>query len=103
MRRNSGLANIILNRFFLLMNNIVSDRRWSQDYWLCIVYEADLNVCLTMCISLSGKDHHFCIYYYFFFKQLRNRYGRRKPIFTDGAQNGTTMLVLMVVEVLKHI
>ncbi len=52
-----------------------------QDYWLWIAYEPNVNRCLMMGIS-RGRTIFVC---YQFFKQLRNRYGR-KPIFTDGAQ-----------------
>ena len=49
-------------------------------YWLWIAYEPALNSCLMM--HLSRERTIFVCYQ--FFKQLRNRYGR-KPIFTDGA------------------
>ena len=52
-----------------------------QDYWLWIAYEPNLNVCLMMHLSRE-RTIFIC---YRFFKQLRNRYGR-KPIFTDGAR-----------------
>ena len=56
----------------------------SQNYWLWIAYyEPNLNVCLMMHICL-GKERFFRMLSVFF-KQLRNRYGR-KPIFTDGAR-----------------
>jgi len=51
-----------------------------KDYWLWIAYEPALNTCLMM--HLSRERTIFVCYQ--FFKQLRNRYGR-KPIFTDGA------------------
>jgi putative transposase len=51
-----------------------------QNYWLWIAYEPNLNVCLMM--HLSRERTIFVCYQ--FFKQLRNRYGR-KPILTDGA------------------
>jgi putative transposase len=51
-----------------------------KNYWLWIAYEPNLNVCLMM--HLSRERTIFVCYQ--FFKQLRNRYGR-KPIFTDGA------------------
>jgi putative transposase len=51
-----------------------------QNYWLWIAYEPNLNVCLMMHLS-KERTIFVC---YRFFKQLRNRYGR-KPIFTDGA------------------
>jgi transposase-like protein len=54
-----------------------------QYYWLWIVYEPNLNVCLIM--DLSHERTIFVCYQ--FFKQLRDRYGGRKPtIFTDGAR-----------------
>jgi putative transposase len=52
-----------------------------QDYWLWIAYEPNLNVCLMM--HLSRERRIFVCYQ--FFKQLRNRYGK-KPVFTDGAR-----------------
>ena len=51
-----------------------------QDYWLWIAYEPALNSCLMMHLSRERT----LLVCYRFFKQLRNRYGR-KPIFTDGA------------------
>jgi transposase-like protein len=52
-----------------------------QDYWLWIAYEPALNRCLMM--NLSRERTIFVCYR--FFRQLRNRYGR-KPIFTYGAR-----------------
>jgi putative transposase len=52
-----------------------------QNYWLWIAYEPNLNVCLMM--HLSRERTIFVCYR--FFKQLRNRYGK-KPVFTDGAR-----------------
>jgi transposase-like protein len=52
-----------------------------HDYWLWIAYEPNLNVCLMMHLSRE-KTIFVC---YQFFKQLRNRFGGRKPIYTDGA------------------
>lgn len=52
-----------------------------QDYWLWIAYEPAINTCLMM--HLSRERTIFICYQ--FFKQLRDRYGR-KPIFTDGAR-----------------
>ena len=46
-----------------------------QDYWLWIAYEPNLNICLMM--HLSRERTIFVCYQ--FFRQLRNRYGR-KPI-----------------------
>src|SRR5579884_2299373 len=44
-----------------------------QDYWLWIAYEPNLNVCLMM--HLSPERTIFVCYQ--FFKQLRDRYGRK--------------------------
>jgi len=52
-----------------------------QDYWLWVAYEPNLNSCLMM--HLSRERTLFVCYQ--FFRQLRNRYGR-KPIFIDGAR-----------------
>lgn len=52
-----------------------------QDYWLWIAYEPNINSCLMMHLS---KERTIFICYHFF-KQLRTRYGSRKPIHTDGA------------------
>ena len=51
-----------------------------QNYWLWVAYEPNLDACLMMHLS---KERTILVCYQFF-KQLRNRYGR-KPIFTDGA------------------
>ena len=51
-----------------------------KDYWLWIAYEPNLNTCLMM--HLSRERTIFVCYQ--FFKQLRNRFGR-KPVLTDGA------------------
>ena len=50
------------------------------EYWLWIAYEPNLAVCLMMHLSRE-RTMLVC---YRFFKQLKDRYGR-KPIFTDGA------------------
>ena len=50
------------------------------EYWLWVAYEPSLDVCLMMHLS---RERTILVCYQFF-KQLRNRYGRR-PIFTDGA------------------
>jgi putative transposase len=55
-----------------------------QNYWLWIAYEPNLNVCLSMHLSRERRTIFFVCYQ--FFKQLRNRFGGRKPIFTDGAR-----------------
>jgi putative transposase len=52
-----------------------------QKYWLWIAYEPNLNSCLLMHLSTERRTIFVC---YQFFKQLRDRFGR-KPIFTDGA------------------
>jgi transposase-like protein len=49
---------------------------------LWIAYEPNLKSCLMM-MHLSRERTIFVCYQ--FFRQLRNRYGSRKPIFTDGA------------------
>jgi putative transposase len=54
-----------------------------QKYWLWVAYEPNLDVCLMM-VHLSRERTIFIVCYQFF-KQLRNRFGR-KPIFTDGAK-----------------
>lgn len=51
-----------------------------KDYWLWLAYEPKLKRCLFM--HLSRERTIFVCYH--FFKQLRNRYGR-KLILTDGA------------------
>jgi putative transposase len=51
------------------------------EYWLWVAYEPNLDVCIIM--HLSRERTIFVCYQ--FFKQLRNRYGR-KPVFTDGAR-----------------
>jgi putative transposase len=53
-----------------------------QDYWLWIAYEPNLNTCLMM--HLSRERTIFVCYQ--FFRQLRDRYGSRKTIYTDGAR-----------------
>lgn len=51
-----------------------------NEYWLWIAYEPSLDVCLMMHLS---RERTIFIYYRFF-KQIRDRFGR-KPVFTDGA------------------
>lgn len=73
-----------------------------REYWLWIIaYEPKLNdACLMM--HLSRERTVFVCYQQFFKKQLRNRYGGRKPIFTaDGAlwYNSTACIWLLR---LKH-
>jgi len=53
-----------------------------QDCWYWIAYEPNLNRCLMM--HLSRERTIFVCYR--FFGQLRNRYGSRKPIYTDEAR-----------------
>jgi putative transposase len=69
----------------LLVKEIFADETLlqidGQNYWLWIAYEPNLNVCLMM--HLSRERTIFVCYQ--FFKQLRNRYGK-KPVFTDGAR-----------------
>jgi putative transposase len=50
------------------------------DYWLWIAYEPSLDACLMMHLSRERT----ILVCYRFFRQLRDRYGR-KPIFTDAA------------------
>ena len=52
-----------------------------QNYWLWIAYEPHINSCLSVHLS---KERTIFIYYQFF-KQIREKYGK-KPIYTDGAQ-----------------
>jgi putative transposase len=54
-----------------------------HDYWLWVAYEPNLDICLMM-YNLSRERTIFFVCYQFF-KQLRNRFGGRKPIYTDGA------------------
>jgi hypothetical protein len=56
-------------------------------YWLWIAYEPNLNTCLRMHLSLSPslpqeRKNYFRVCYQFF-RQLRNRYDTRKPIYTE--------------------
>jgi putative transposase len=53
----------------------------AQEHWLWVAYEPDQNKCLAMHIS---RERTILVSYQFF-KNLRKRYGRRKPIFTEGA------------------
>jgi putative transposase len=53
-----------------------------QDYWLWIAYEPNLKSCLMMHLS---RERTILVCYQFF-RQLRNRYGSRKNIYTDGAR-----------------
>lgn len=52
-----------------------------QDYWLWLAYEPNLHVCLLFHIS---RERTIFVWYQFF-KQIRKKYGIRKPIHTDGA------------------
>ena len=51
---------------------------YGQDYWLWIAYEPNVKSCVMM--HLSRERTIFVCYQ--FFRQLRNRYGTRKPIET---------------------
>jgi putative transposase len=51
-----------------------------QDYWLWLPYEPNLHVCLLFHV-LRKRTIFAC---YQFFKQIRKKYGIRKPIHTDG-------------------
>jgi len=64
-----------------------------DDYWLWIIAydEPNINSCLMMIMHLSKERTIFICYC--FFKQLRTRYGSRKPIHTDGAHWYNDMLV----------
>jgi transposase-like protein len=55
-----------------------------QNYWLWwIAYEPNLNVCLMM-VHLPRERRTIFFLCCHFFKQLRNRYGSRKPVFAEG-------------------
>ena len=86
VQKYSGIAD---NRFRIdrrRVKEIIVDETLLQidgkDYWLWIAYEPALNRCLVM--HLSREMTIFVCYQ--FFKQLRDRYGSKKPIFTDGAK-----------------
>jgi putative transposase len=53
-----------------------------KDYWLWVAYEPNADLCLTVHIS---RERTILVCYQFF-KELRKRFGRKKPIFTDGAR-----------------
>ncbi len=53
-----------------------------KDYWLWNAYEPNVDLCFM--IHISRERTIFVCYQ--FFKELRNRSGRRKRIFTDGAR-----------------
>lgn len=51
-----------------------------------IAYEPHINSCLSVHLS---KERTIFICYYQFFKQIREKYGGKKPIYTDdGVLNG---------------
>jgi hypothetical protein len=53
-----------------------------QNYWLWwIAYEPNLNVCLMRMVHLSSERRTIFFICYRFFKQLRDRYGSRTPIY----------------------
>jgi putative transposase len=52
-----------------------------QNYWLWLAYEPTLHVCLLF--HLSRERTIFVCYQ--FFKEIRSKFGRNKPIYTDGA------------------
>jgi len=86
VQKYSGISDRLLNVNKLAVKKIFVDETLlqidGQNYWLWIAYEPTLNSCLMM--HLSRERTIFVCYQ--FFKQLRDRFGRRKPIFTDGAQ-----------------
>jgi putative transposase len=85
VQKYSGISDRLLNVNKLAVKKIFVDETLlqidGQNYWLWIAYEPNLNSCLLM--HLSRERTIFVCYQ--FFKQLRDRFGR-KPIFTDGAQ-----------------
>ncbi len=84
VQKHSGIADRYMTDKRLVKEIFVDEtllRIDGYDYWLWVAYERNLNACLLM--HLSRERTIFVCYQ--FFKQLRNRYGR-KPIFTDGAQ-----------------
>jgi putative transposase len=85
VQKYSGIADRLLSVNKLAVKKIFVDETLlqidGQNYWLWIAYEPNLNSCLLM--HLSRERTIFVCYQ--FFKQLRDRFGR-KPIFTDGAQ-----------------
>jgi putative transposase len=87
VQKYSGIADTN-NRFRTdkrLVKEIFVDETLLQidgkDYWLWIAYEPNQNKCLMMYLSRE-RTIFVC---YQFFKQLRDRFGR-KPVFTDGAR-----------------
>ena len=54
-----------------------------------IAYEPHINSCLSVHLS---KERTIFIYYQFF-KQIREKYGGKKPIYADGVLNGISMHV----------
>jgi putative transposase len=84
VQKYSGIADRLLSVNKPAVKKIFVDETLlqidGQNYWLWIAYEPNLNSCLMM--HLSRERTIFVCYQ--FFKQLRDRFGR-KPIFTDGA------------------
>jgi putative transposase len=86
VQKYSGCADRLISADRRLVKEIFVDetllRIDGRDCWLWIAYEPNLNRCLMM--HLSRERTIFVCYQ--FFRQLRNRYGSRKPIYTDGAR-----------------
>jgi putative transposase len=75
------IARHIVRQIFVDENLLKID---DQDYWLWIVsYEPNLNTYLMIHLS---RERTIFVCYYRFLRLLRNRYGSRKPIYTDGAR-----------------
>jgi hypothetical protein len=65
-----------------------------QNYWLWIAYEPNtytfvfvifhiyIHIHIYIYIYIKRKNDFVC---YQFFKQIRTKFGKRKPIYTDGA------------------
>jgi transposase-like protein len=83
-KKYSGLADRFRIHRRRLVQRIFVDETlfhiYGQDYWLSVAYEPNLNVCLMM-VHLSRERTIFVCCQ--FVKQLRDRYGRRKAVFTD--------------------
>jgi putative transposase len=85
VQKYSNCADMFISDRCLVKEILVDEtllRVDGQDYWLWIAYEPNLNRCLMM--NLSRERTIFVCYQ--FFRQLRNRYGSRKTIYTDGAR-----------------
>jgi transposase-like protein len=61
------------------------------DYWLWVAYEPNLNFCLMM--HLSRERTIFACYQHFL-KQLRYRFGRRKPPIFIMELDGITIMLI---------